>query len=121
MSGFHPRKVITTGQGRLLDCLWTRKGATTSETADILGIKRDLVFMWRSRGSVPLSSAGHVARKLKVSIYALNYEEVSILLGKSPKWESVVKSCKLKPEQIKYILEGTPPITFKQLVQNEAV
>lgn len=120
MSGYQPKQVIKTSQGRLLECLWSRDGNNVTQNAKAIGLNRDRVFMWRSRGEIPLQAVGPVARRLKVPIHALNYEESVRITGEGLPWEKIVKKCRLSPREVAYVLEGVFPKTVKEVLNEDS-
>lgn len=115
--GQRAKKAISSSQGRLLECLWTRpKGEQpVTLTAKKIGCSVALLLTWRNREAVPLHHTGGISRALKVPISSLNYEEVAWMMGTQPPWEKIVKSCKFSENEEAYILSGNHPRNFKQI------
>lgn len=94
-----------TGQAALLHELWKRHGGLRA-TAELVGIPEYFMPIWRRRGKVALKKCRVVADALNVPIFALNYAELSELLGEpAGGWEHAVRSCNLGHEVEKKILK----------------
>jgi hypothetical protein len=84
---------ITTSQGMLLHELWKRYGGLRG-AATFIGIPEYLMPLWRRRGKVALKQCRTVADACNIPVYALNYAEISELMGEpAGGWEHSVKSC----------------------------
>lgn len=71
-------------------------------------VRRQVVANWQVRGKVPLREIGVVSEALKVSPFALNYEEYAYQVGEYPEWKSVVDGVKVLDPAVKSKLYGLP-------------
>jgi hypothetical protein len=101
-------KRLPTGQHILLNELWQKNGGMRA-SAKLIGIPEYLLNMWRKRGAVPLTKCRIVADALDVPIGALNFREVTGLLGDVGTWADVVKFCKFSKEVEAKILKAKVP------------
>lgn len=81
-------------QTKLLRLIFERHGGIAA-IAKKLKRSKQLIFIWRAKGYVPLSNVAEVAEILKVSPFALNFKEYSNLciFRENPKWESIYNDC----------------------------
>lgn len=104
-----------TGQGQLIMEIFENHGGAEA-VADKSGLSISLISYWRSTEHVPLGRVGELSRALGEGIYAFNYEGVAKLLGQAPKWEAVVKACKLSDSKTRYVLSKKIPKPLKELL-----
>lgn len=105
--GYRALKPLKTSQGRLLKTLWDSLGGV-HEAAKKIGIPKQLLVNWRGQEKVPLTRVGPTSRKLKISVWLLNYEELFTLQGEGPDWKLKVEEM-FKGEELSYILKGSFP------------
>ena len=77
--------------------------------AKLLDEERYNVANWRDAGKIPLHKVGEVARKLEVSIYLLNFEDVAELNGVAPKWKEIVNAVGFSKRALAAIMEAESP------------
>lgn len=104
-------KKLPTAQHILLDALWKKHGGMRS-AAKKIGVEEYLLNMWRRRGAVPLKKCREVSASLEVPIAALNFIEISALMGLI-EWPYVVKECGFDKATEVRILQAKPPIIKK--------
>lgn len=91
-------------QKRLISLLWRREGGL-SVVAEKLEVTPQLCYFWREQGYVPLKRVVQAAKTLRVPPYALNFVGYKAFIGDTETtWPQVVKSLKLKPEEVKFVL-----------------
>ena len=107
--GARQKKRLYSSQARFLEVLWKQFGGITL-AAKKIQVSRQLLLNWKLDSKVPLEWCGKVSKALSISIYALNYEEVSELLyGKeTPDWKDLVKKY-VHDECKEYVLNGNFP------------
>lgn len=84
------RKKPISAQSKLLTLIFERHGGIVS-VAKKLKVSKQLVFIWRAKGYVPLSRVNEVAKLLDVDPLALNFKEYSKFLMEPVPWENVYK------------------------------
>ena len=78
-----------------------------SRLAEIVEIKTGMklhiqsFINWYIRGSVPLKKVMLLAKVLKVSPYAICFDDYTMLTGKEQSWEDAVNSCKFLSDSIR--------------------
>ncbi len=103
----------STGQSLILHELWKKHGGLRA-SAELIGIPEYFMSLWRRRGKVAIKKCRAVADALDIPIYALNYAEISELVGEpAGGWEHTVKSCRLGQDVEKRILKLKWPINNK--------
>lgn len=95
------------GPSRLLEILWNNYGGPVALGHD-LKVSTSVVINWRVRGKVPLKLVPKVGEVLGVPHFGLNYADLVKFYG-AKAWEDVVKSYKLTPDEINWILKGKRP------------
>lgn len=87
--------------------------AITRKAAEILGEPEFSIqnfSNWRNRGWVPLEFAQRLAKPLGVTTYALNFKDVTRVLGKDLSWrEAVMESKAFDGKTKRLILELEAP------------
>lgn len=101
-------KKLPTGQHILLNELWKKHGGMRA-SAKLIGIPEYLLNMWRRRGAVPLAKCRVVADALNVPLGALNFRDVSELLGDIKPWSYIVESCGFSKDIESKILKAKSP------------
>lgn len=106
------KRVATNSSQLVLKALFSKLGGIT-EVAALLGVERQVVHYWVTKGAVPLRRVGKVAKTLKVSPWALNYRGLVEIHTpeKSPAWEEVIESLKISTGTVRSImaLQGVIP------------
>lgn len=104
-------KKLPTAQHILLDALWKKHGGMRS-AAKKIGVEEYLLNMWRRRGAVPIKKCKEVAMALAVPLGALNFVEVTSIMG-TQDWSYVVKECGFDKSTEAKILRAKPPTSKK--------
>lgn len=107
---------IKFSQELLLSEIFKNYGGS-SAVAKLVGIRVEIIHNAKnSKYGVPLKHVGKIARALGLSIYALDYEGVTQLLGQAPPWDTVVKDCELSKIKEDEILAAKHPKKVKDLL-----
>ena len=85
---FKKKKPISP-QSKLLGLIFEWHGGI-AEVAKKLKTTKQLVFIWRAKGYVPLGRINEVAKILGVDPLALNYKQYSTFLKEPPSWEDIL-------------------------------
>lgn len=86
------KKKTPSPQSKLLEKIFEAHGGIV-EVAKKLKVSKQLVFIWRAKGYVPLSRVNEVAKVLEVPVASLNFKEYSKFMEKLPVWNDVLNSC----------------------------
>lgn len=101
-------KKLPTGQHVLLNELWKKHGGMRA-CAKLIGVPEYLLNMWRRRGAVPLKRCQAVSKALNVPLYAINFVQLTKLLGEAYTWEGAVVACRFSAETEEKILKAKVP------------
>lgn len=71
-----------------------------------IGEKAYNVANWKKFGVVPLSKVGPLARKLGLSMYIFNYNEVKNLMGSAPSWKDIISGVGFSTPALRKILDA---------------
>lgn len=106
--GRRPLKPLKTQESRLLKILWERSGSV-SETARQLDIIPQNLTAWRGKGRVAYQQIGIIAQFFGITPWAFDYRGLKDVFGDAPKWDKVLKNCRLTKDELIYIKNGTSP------------
>lgn len=101
--GARYKKPNDSSSSALIEMVWRRYGGPAM-ISKLTGISPQTLVNWRFRGKIPLTRVKEVSEALNVPTWGFNYGELSLLYDDIPEWKTVVKSYKLDPAAVRYIL-----------------